>query len=182
MKASFQALAVSYCALNLAGQSEAFTAPPSLPQSHVLPSQLGLVPDQGNQLVAAFNAITTDHKNQDSNAAPVATGIKVDMAVDEQQKGSLGVAKNFLAMVFNLPTVRHPAEDVVYYPMVGFRFFEGIDTVFPTVSHNCCVMPTQSQKEEEVFGWFSSSCQLDLFSENICQNPIGYEDEECIMQ
>jgi len=182
MKGSFQALAVSYCALNLAGQSEAFTAPPLLPQSHALPSQLGLVPDQGNQLVAAYNAITTEQENEDGNGDPVATGIKVDKAVDQHQKGSLGMARSFLAMVFNLPTVRHPAEDVVYYPMLGFRFFEGLDTVFPTISHNCCVMPTKSQKKEEVFGWFSPSCQLDLFSENICQNPIGYNEEECIMQ
>ena len=188
MKGSTQAFAVALCALQLASQTEAFTAAPSLPGSTATTttaSQLGLVPDQGNQLVAAYNAICTEQERmkKNGNAAPVASGIKVDKAVDGQQsRGPIGVSKDFLAKVFHLPSVMHPAEDVVYYPMVGFRFFEGIDTVLPTTSHNCCVIPTKSQKEEEVFGWFSPSCQLDLFSEDICQNPIGYDDEECIMQ
>lgn len=185
-----KALALACCAAQLASHSQAFTAPPSLPLSQKPQSGLHLLPDQGNQLVAAYNAISiekNDSKEETTtNGVENATNIEVDKNVEgNHQRGAIAASKSFLARVFHLPSARHPGEDVgdvVYYPMVGFRFFEGIDTVFPTTSHVSCVMPTKSQKEEEVFGWFSPSCQLDLFSEDICQNPIGYDDEECIMQ
>lgn len=184
MKGNAKALAFACAAAQLSSyQSEAFAPSPSLPQSQMPQSRLNLVPDQANQLVAAYNAIAVEKKRASAEQDTVAATIKVDKHA-EGQRGAIASSKNFLARVFHLPSVRHPGEkedDVAYYPMVGFRFFEGIDTVFPTTSHVSCMMPTKSQKEEEVFGWFSRSCQLDLFSEDICQNPIGYDDEECIM-
>lgn len=155
--------AIILCAIKLASQAEAFA---SLPQSKTTSSSsLNLLPSQANQLVAAYNAISVE-KNV------VEAAIKVDKDVEK---------KSFLTRVFHLPSIKHPnqkEDDVVYYPMVGFRFFEGIDSVFPTTSHVSCMMPTKSQKEEEVFGWFSSSCKLDLFSEDVCENPIGSESDE----
>lgn len=154
------------CALQLASQADAFA---TLPQSNTAStSALNLLPSQGNQLVAAYNAISVEN----AEAAP----IKVDKDVSDTSN-----KKNFLTRVFQLPSMKHPGQkketDIVYYPMVGFRFFEGIDSVFPTTSHVSCMMPTKSQKEEEVFGWYSSSCKLDLFADNVCQNPVGSEQE-----
>lgn len=189
MNGTSKALAVAFCTLQLASQSEAFTAPPSVPKSPAGSSKLGLVPDQGNHLVAAYNAACMEHemtKNEATSVAAAAAATAAPIRVDKHLHGPIGASKSFLARVFHLPTVRHPKEekdlDVVYYPMIGFRFFADIDTVFPTTSHNCCVLPTQDQKEEEVFGWFSPSCDLDFFSEDICSNPIGYGDEGFIMQ
>ena len=155
-----------FCALQHASQADAFA---TLPQSNTASSTaMNLLPSQGNQLVAAYNAISVEN----TEAAP----IQVEKDVSDTSE-----KKNFLTRVFQLPPIKHPGQnkedDVVYYPMVGFRFFEGIDSVFPTTSHVSCMMPTKSQKEEEVFGWYSSSCKLDLFSDNVCQNPVGSEQE-----
>ena len=154
------------CALQEVSQAEAFAA---LPQTNTAStSALNLLPSQGNQLVAAYNAISVEN----TDTAP----IKVDKDVSDSSN-----KKNFLTRVFHLPPIKHPGQkkedDVVYYPMVGFRFFDGIDSVFPTTSHVSCMMPTKKQKEEEVYGWYSSSCKLDLFSENVCENPVGSEQE-----
>ncbi len=149
--------------MQLASQAEAFA---TLPQSKTTSSSsLNLLPSQANQLVAAYNAISVEKE-------VVEAAIKVDKDIEK---------KSLLTRVFNLPSIKHPSQkedDVAYYPMVGFRFFEGIDSVFPTTSHVSCMLPTKSQKEEEVFGWFSSSCKLDLFSDDVCQNPIGSESDE----
>mmetsp|Transcript_21316 Transcript_21316/g.43854 ORF Transcript_21316/g.43854 Transcript_21316/m.43854 type:complete len:164 (-) Transcript_21316:534-1025(-) len=155
--------AIVLCAMQLASQAEAFA---TLPQSKMTSSSsLDLLPSQANQLVAAYNAISVEKE-------VVESAIKVDKDVEK---------KSFLTRVFHLPSIKQPGQnenDVVYYPMVGFRFFEGINSVFPTTSHVSCMMPTKGQKEEEVFGWFSSSCKLDLFSDDVCQNPIGSETDE----
>lgn len=152
----------------LASQAEAF-APPSMPLHSK--TSLNLLPSQGNHLVAAYNAACVE-KVQTSDEAPSA-----DITV-VKSVGAISASKNFMARVFNMPAVKHPGkQDVVYYPMIGFRFFEGIDTVFPTSCNASCMMPTRGQQEEEVYGWFSSSCKLDLFSEDVCLNPIGTEEE-----
>lgn len=172
MKGPATTFGILYCAMQLAKEGEAFTSSPSLvSQSKMVSSSLNLVPDQANQLVAAYNAATS------TSATAVTAPIKLDKDVEEQHhKGAIAAAKSFLTRVFHKPSVEHPHHDVVYYPMVGFRFFEGIDDVFPTTSHVSCTMPTKAQKEEEVFGWFSPSCGLDMFSDDVCHNPIGSED------
>lgn len=175
--------------LSLASQIEAFTAPPRsstvLPQQH---SGLCLVPDQANQLVAAYNANLVETKPNGAAAAAAATATASRVKVD-LNGGAIAASKRYLARVFHMPSVNHPGRqkeeqnrDVVYYPMVGFRFFAGIQSVFSTTSHVSCMMPTKNQKEEEVFGWFSSSCDLDLYSEDICLNPIESDSGECTMQ
>jgi len=170
MKGSATTFATLYCAMQLASEGEAFTSSPSLAQSKMA-SSLNLVPDQANQLVAAYNAAALATSTS-TETAP----IKLEKEVVEEHKGAIASAKSFLTRVFHKPSVEHPHHDVVYYPMVGFRFFEGIDDVFPTTSHVSCTMPTKAQKEEEVFGWFSPSCGLDMFSDDVCHNPIGTED------
>ena len=165
-------LAVLLCAMELASQADAFAA---FPQSKTAssPSALNLLPSQGNQLVAAYNAISVEKET------PEAASIKVDKSGAETNGET---KKSFLTRVFHLPSINHPGQkkehDVVYYPMVGFRFFEGIDSVFPTTSHVSCLMPTKNQKEEEVYGWFSLSCKLDVFSDDVCRNPIGSESDQ----
>lgn len=158
----------------LASQAEAF-APPSLPQHSK--TSLNLLPSQGNQLVAAYNAACVE-KERTKGAADEAPAADINIV---KSVGAIAASKNFLARVFHMPSVKHPGkQDVVYYPMIGFRFFEGIDTVFPTTCHASCMMPTKGQQEEEVYGWYSSSCKLDLFSEDVCHNPIGSEEDESL--
>ena len=134
-------------------------------------TSLNLVPDQGSQLVA-FYANSVEEEKLHPN-------IKVDKI--SHNRGAIAAAKESLSKIFHMPSIKHPGQkkedDVVYYPMVGFRFFEGVDTVFPTTSHVPCTLATKAQQEEEVYGWFSSSCKLDVFSEDVCQNPVGSEDD-----
>jgi len=176
-----------YGALQLASEAEAFATPPSSLGNSNSKSSLNLVPDQANQLVAAYEAICVENKRL-AKAAPIQVDKTVASdAADATEEGTLSASrgaiaecKSFLTRVFHMPSIGHPGgkqEDVVYYPMVGFRFFEGIDSVFPTTCHVSCLMPTKSQKEEEVYGWFSPSCELDFFSEDICHNPIGSESD-----
>lgn len=168
MKFQATTLAIAYYALQLEG--EAFTAPTLSPRANTV-SSLNLVPEQGGQLVAAYNAIC-EEKNRDSSKA---ARIQLEKNVDGNNVGAIAASRKFLTRIFHMPSMKHPGQkqDLVYYPMVGFRFFEGTSTVFPTTSNVSCTLPTNSQKEEEVYGWFSSSCKLDLFSDEICHNPIG---------
>ena len=176
MKGQATTIAMMCCVLQLTNDADAFASSP-LSQSKTASSSssLNLVPDQANQLVAAFNANCIENQ---------ATAAAVPIQVDKH--GPIASSKSFLTRVFHLPSIKHPGqkkqkhEDVVYFPMLGFRFFEGIDTVFPTTTHNSCAMPTKSQKEEEVYGWFSSSCKLDVFSEDVCKNPIVASESESL--
>jgi len=171
MKFQSTIFAIVYCALQLEG--EAFTAPISANRINTA-SSLNLVPAQGNQLVAAYNAICEEKSAASLKEAP----IQLDNNVDGNNKGAIAASRKFLTRIFHMPSIKHPGQkqhDVSYYPMLGFRFFKGTSTVLPTTSNVSCTLPTHSQKEEEVYGWFSSSCKLDLFSEEICHNPIGSE-------
>ena len=66
----------------------------------------------------------------------------------------------------------HEDDDVVLYPVVGFRFFmvDGKPSVVPTSSHPACRL-VPKQHEQEVFGWWTQSCKLDLYAEDPCQKP-----------
>ena len=137
MKQQAALIGILSCAALLVVEGEAFTASPSLRQTTTsTKNSLNLVPNQGKQLVTAYNARCSSSE------------------ISSQSQESAAAAY------------------VVYYPMVGFRFFEGFDNVFQTTSHVSCAIPTKRQKEEEVYGWFSSqSCKLDLLSEDVCYNP-----------
>ena len=131
--------------------------------------ELNLVPGQGNQLVAAYNAATCKKNEDDDDATPAPVTIQES-------------PRTFVKKVFHLPSVRrhpypkaegldnHIESDVVYYPMIGFTFCRNGDRVIalPTKSNVSCRLPIQ---EEEVYGWFSPVCKLDLYSDDPCRNP-----------
>eukprot|EP00536_Pseudo-nitzschia_multiseries_P003104 jgi/Psemu1/284196/fgenesh1_pg.44_\ len=193
-------------AVLLSGPTEAFTTHVHTHLSNTHQHQhlqqssaLRLLPDQGNQLVAAYNALsesqlketkatTTAAATNSSNKAPIEVSKDIRVVADEAEaaprskwrESTIAASKSLLSKIFQGPAVLHPLElkfgrpeDVCYYPMVGFRYIEGVDTVLPTKASASCSMPTRSQREEELFGWFSSSCKLDLFSDDVCVNPIG---------
>jgi hypothetical protein len=62
-------------------------------------------------------------------------------------------------------------DDVVLYPIVGFRFFnqQGSSIALPTTSHAACRLPTN--RNEDVYGWFTPACRLDLYAEDVCHEP-----------
>eukprot|EP00537_Pseudo-nitzschia_pungens_P006090 CAMPEP_0172365584 /NCGR_PEP_ID=MMETSP1060-20121228/10524_1 /TAXON_ID=37318 /ORGANISM="Pseudo-nitzschia pungens, Strain cf. cingulata" /LENGTH=185 /DNA_ID=CAMNT_0013088947 /DNA_START=98 /DNA_END=655 /DNA_ORIENTATION=- len=177
--------AFALSAVLLLGQGEAFT-----PQSHSASmkrsSALHLLPDQGNQLIAAYNALSeAQRKEIKATKAPIEVSREIRVVGEASPKGkwrttTIAASKNLLSKIFQGPSVLHPlerkSEDICYYPMVGFRFVEGVDNALPTKSSASCVVPTRNQREEEVFGWFSSSCKLDVFSEDVCVNPIGKDE------
>ncbi|VEU36527.1 unnamed protein product [Pseudo-nitzschia multistriata] len=149
-------------------------------------TSLNLLPDQGSQLVAAYNALSESQRTEMARA-PISVEKEVEAravpgSTEESEKphrtwgaGTISASKSLLSRIFQGPSVKHPLEhkDVCYYPMVGFRFIKGVNAALPTKSTASCAMPTKSQKEEEVYGWYSSSCKLDLFSEDVCHNPIN---------
>lgn len=205
------------CAL-LAAEGEAFST--TAPQTQSLrqkiassssSSALNLVPDQGNQLAAAYNAAHSDDDEMNNNnnnnnkkitqevsasetTAPIEANHNNDGVDESSHWRAIAASKSFLTRIFHKPSGnskhtpgvvegdldhsninnnnKNKNEDVVYYPMVGFTYFEGIENALPTTSHQSCIMTTKSQKEEEVYGWFSSSCKLDFFSEDVCHTPI----------
>jgi hypothetical protein len=68
------------------------------------------------------------------------------------------------------------ADTVLYYPVVGFRFVPTVDggrsMVLPTTSHAACRLRPLHERSEEVVGWYSPACKLDLYSEDPCHEPI----------
>lgn len=64
--------------------------------------------------------------------------------------------------------------DSVLYPIVGFTFWNTKKDgciALPTTSHAACRLMTESQRQEEVFGWYSAACKLDLYAEDVCHKP-----------
>lgn len=158
---------------------------------------LNLVPGQGGQLVAAYNAARIKEEAKTAAAAD-ATAI----AYEETEDGIVVVPaahRNLIRRAFSLPSSmikRHPhpkeeglestttnedetkqqqqhhkAEDIVYYPVVGFTFCKNGDRVvaLPTKSNVSCRL--SSTHKEDVYGWFSPVCKLDLYSEDPCHAP-----------
>eukprot|EP00529_Nitzschia_sp_RCC80_P028004 CAMPEP_0113454298 /NCGR_PEP_ID=MMETSP0014_2-20120614/7791_1 /TAXON_ID=2857 /ORGANISM="Nitzschia sp." /LENGTH=258 /DNA_ID=CAMNT_0000345699 /DNA_START=200 /DNA_END=976 /DNA_ORIENTATION=+ /assembly_acc=CAM_ASM_000159 len=82
---------------------------------------------------------------------------------------------------FSIPsgiTNKNQHQESVLYPIVGFTFCKTKNDgciALPTTSHASCRITTNTQRQEEVFGWYSSACKLDLYSEDVCHKPIDSE-------
>ncbi|KAG7344495.1 hypothetical protein IV203_022503 [Nitzschia inconspicua] len=83
-----------------------------------------------------------------------------------------------------IPRHQPDEEDYVLYPLVGFQFvksksaLDGNDRTIalPTTSHASCRLPTN--RNEELYGWFSPACMLDLYSEDVCHAPFPPKQQE----
>jgi hypothetical protein len=196
------AFVILSCLLFSGEQSDAFQQQ-KLVDRHHRTTALQLLPEQGNQLAAAYNA-ALDHKE------PVVS------EEDEQEQDNtshwraIATSKSFLNRLFHKPSatnhpnkldndateatqeennhsrfqlgtflhnLSHPnlhnkAKDEIYlYPIIGFQFVEGCQDALPTLSHASIRMPTKTQKEEEVVGWYTKCCKLDLYSDDVCHSP-----------
>jgi len=152
---------------------------------------LHLVPGQGNQL-AAYNAANyKNEKNDDDDIDDVEEEEFKFIPTISVEQTAEPAARSFVQRAFNLPSNkirRHPhpkaewvetspptsdEKDVVLYPVLGFTFCRNGDRVvaLPTTSNVSCRLPTRSSKHEELYGWFSPVCKLDMYSEDPCHPP-----------
>mmetsp|Transcript_20652 Transcript_20652/g.49002 ORF Transcript_20652/g.49002 Transcript_20652/m.49002 type:complete len:264 (+) Transcript_20652:336-1127(+) len=82
---------------------------------------------------------------------------------------------------FSIPsgiTNKNQQHESILYPIVGFTFCKTKNDgciALPTTSHASCRITTNAQRQEEVFGWYSPACKLDLYSEDVCHKPIDSE-------
>lgn len=144
---------------------------------------LNLVPEQGKQLVAAFTAASVKKE-----AAATNTSVVIH---DDDKKPGVALV---LSSIFSIPGAllgRHPAaalvdlpreqlprdsrhEDVVLYPMVGFRYVKGATgmscNVLPTISKPACQL--LHVPDQELYGWYTRACPLDnIYSDTYCNEP-----------
>lgn len=155
--------------------------------NHVSPTtssstKLQLVPEQGKQLVAAFEAGCAEHHEHPGTA-------------EETPIGTMDAAKSFVSRIFSIPGAimgRHPAaepalvelpasrktdNDVVLYPIVGFQFVNGGQQVVPTKTNAACRI--NNLKDQEVFGWYTTSCRLNsIYSDTYCDEPKMIENTQ----
>lgn len=117
-------------------------------------TKLHLTPEQGPQLVAAWNAACS-HEDYDGDYHYEETHHQ-----EEEKSTNVKSARGFVSRVFSIPSnmIRrhpHPEEegfDVVYYPIVGFQFVKGHSRVLPTTAHaTVCQLPSTLP----VYGWFT---------------------------
>jgi hypothetical protein len=154
-------------------QSSAFQSPRVVRRESSAP--LHLLPGQGNQLVAAFTAACQETTDENHS-------VQITINKDKKHQPKEECHRSILSRIFSLPSnliKKHPhpaAEglegDVVLYPMLGRTFFmtsDGECMSFPTKSAAACSIV--KNKDEQVYGFFSPSCQLDPFSEDICHGP-----------
>lgn len=183
-------------------------------------SSLEMLPGQGNQLAAAYNAASCDKKEEEE----VGMFHRHEEELPQEQDHSshwraIASSKSFLTRVFHKPAVKHPiadgvvdvdespsqsprfhfpftnflrnlnhhknnnhnheVEEAIYYPIVGFTFVKGCDDALPTHTQGSIRMPTTSQKKQDVYGWYSTSCKLDLCTddETMCHSPTTIDSE-----
>lgn len=161
---------------------EAFSVPRS--EASRTTTHLCLLPEQGKQLMAAFEA-SCDRNDEDSDV------IQVKSLLSEEENTTTKVPKkNFVSRIFSIPGAimgRHPAaapalvdvkmpreekegDDVVLYPIVGFQFVNGGQQVLPTTTNVACRL--SKQPNEELYGWFTPSCPLNsIHSDAYCDEP-----------
>jgi len=145
-------------------------------------SGLNLVPEQGNQLVAAYTAALSkyqeNHEDED-----------ILEEFDNTDVGSTN--RNFLQRVFSLPSASKkvkvmapttttiitsrpssssscddPNQEILLFPLVGFTFCRHGNQVvpLPTQSNLACRLPPS--KEGDVYGWYSPVCKLNMYAVN----------------
>jgi hypothetical protein len=155
----------------LIGSASGFACIPSREASSSRCSALNLLPGQGNELVAAYNAATCKEDDEEEyQAKPVA--LEIDDPEDNQTSAA---ARSFASLLFSLPsTLRKRSQnyDVVLYPMVGFKFVHHEDkfVALPTMSHMSCRLPS-ARNNEEVYGFFSPATSLDFHATDISEDP-----------
>jgi len=195
----------------------AATAPIAITDHHRPQGQNG-----GDTMVATADATSTN-SNIETNKPPAAAAAVTTRSA----------ARSFVSRVFSLPSAihkkdnhlfhfgmigsslhdllhlhqrHHGEDDVVMYPIVGFRIVcmpdtaasasesvaSRIDgniesnplssavsslsptstrctmTVLPTVAHAACELMPLSCREEELYGWYSPVCHLNVYQENPC--------------
>lgn len=118
------------------------------PMTKASSSALHLVPAQGKQLAAAFEAAAT-HLHDEPKV--------------EEKHDAVADARNFVARVFSLPsTLLHPKEqdeEALYYPIVGFQFVTESCKALPPTAPGAASCRIPSTKED-VYGWWSAACPL----------------------
>ena len=179
---------------------------------------LGLLPQQGKQLVAAYEASTCEKQSREGSESngfhpsEAIEGGKIEVKKNgassadqqQQQRTPTGAARAFVSRVFKLPSnirqhynhaedevwdnamslpkipgdrsSKAGGDDVVLYPVVGFRIVEDEEhhsRVLPTKSNVSCRLP--NNYNEDVFGWYSPACRLDLYKEDPCEAPEDVE-------
>lgn len=157
---------------------------PSLSQTTTITTStsLQLKTNQGSQLVAAWNAAHAhDDDEDDENHHHVH---------QQQSDKKQNAARAFVSRVFSIPSSmirRHPhpqeegLEDVVYYPIVGFRFCPTDEThsvAVPTTNCNASINLHLEVDQEPVYGWYTpEACSLgDIYSEDYCSAPSKEEE------
>lgn len=123
---------------------DSFTVAPTIKSS----SALNLVPAQGKQLAAAWEA--------------AATHLHDEPEIDKH-KTPTDAARSFVARVFSLPsTLMHPKEEdeVLYYPIVGFQYVSGSCKALPPTAPSTAASCRIPSPKEEVYGWWSPACLL----------------------
>jgi hypothetical protein len=151
----------------LAGKAESFA--PFLSKTASL--ELNLMPGQGSQLVAAYNAASCQKEQGKSQI-----DIKVRTDVTDHEEQALNAARSFASRLFSVPSALisgRQQDDIVLYPLVGFKLVHYDDQVIvlPTKSHVACRLPSSKMDEEGVVGWFSPACSLNLYAEDISEDP-----------
>ncbi len=147
------------------------------PKTRVLSSSARcLVPEQGCQLKAAWEAASASH-HDDINHPDNKQSSTTAHHVQAHLMTPASAARTFASRLFYLPdSLLHPhsseTADVVYYPIVGFHYTllssKPLPTTpFPTAAA-CRIPPTS----ESVYGWFSPGCRLNHpDSDDYLQDP-----------
>ena len=137
---------------------------------------LNLKMNQGSQLVAAWNAAHCHDDDDEEESNHPENTVKT---IPKQSS-----ARAFVSKVFKLPSTmirRHPhpqeegLEDVVYYPVVGFRFIQTDDNrsvALPTTNVNACCSLPPPEDQEPVYGWWTAACPLgSVYADDYCDAP-----------
>ena len=175
--------------LTFSALSESFNVAPRHSQQRPQ-TALNLKVNQGSQLVAAFNAAYSVKEELAEDTMPAEGAVHTETA---PKPSATAAARAFVSRVFSLPSSmikRHPhpkieglppmprdrdleadKDDVVLYPVVGFTYVKDKpdhSRVLPKVCSPSCRIP---MREEPVYGWFTSACRLDVFSDEYCTEP-----------
>jgi hypothetical protein len=126
-----------------------------------------LVPEQGCQLKAAWEAASASH-HDDINHHDGKQLSTTAHHVQAHPMTPASAARAFASRLFTLPaSLLHPhsseTADVVYYPIVGFHYTllssKPLPTTpFPTAAA-CRIPPPPTS--ERLYGWFSQGCHLN---------------------